>query len=162
MHPRCLRRCAWSYYGCKSGRGQQRLAFAAPAQGAGPPSAGLLWPMPAWFPTLPTRATAAATAELPWVAGQRPGGPHIVGFGKKRSQLLQRSAASLLWYGITRAHPDLNQGPADLQSAALTTELCTRCIYTFEGQHILQPFRFQRFHLAQNGWFDLRSNFKLR
>ena len=27
----------------------------------------------------------------------------------------------------TRAHPDLNQGPADLQSAALTTELCTRC-----------------------------------
>ena len=24
-----------------------------------------------------------------------------------------------------RAHPDLNQGPADLQSAALTTELCT-------------------------------------
>ena len=27
-----------------------------------------------------------------------------------------------------RAHPDLNQGPADLQSAALTTELCTQCI----------------------------------
>ncbi len=28
-----------------------------------------------------------------------------------------------------RAHPDLSQGPADLQSAALTTELCThaRC-----------------------------------
>ena len=25
-----------------------------------------------------------------------------------------------------RAQPDLNQGPADLQSAALTTELCTR------------------------------------
>ena len=25
-----------------------------------------------------------------------------------------------------RAHPDLNQGRADLQSAALTTELCTR------------------------------------
>ena len=25
-----------------------------------------------------------------------------------------------------RAHPDLNQGPADLQTAALTTELCTR------------------------------------
>ena len=24
-----------------------------------------------------------------------------------------------------RAHPDLNQGPADLQPAALTTELCT-------------------------------------
>ena len=27
-----------------------------------------------------------------------------------------------------RAHPDLNQGPADLQSAALTTELCTHLI----------------------------------
>ena len=27
-----------------------------------------------------------------------------------------------------RAHPDLNQGPADLQSAALTTELCTRMV----------------------------------
>ena len=27
-----------------------------------------------------------------------------------------------------RAHPDLNQGPADLQSAALTTELCTRVL----------------------------------
>ena len=27
-----------------------------------------------------------------------------------------------------RAHPDLNQGPADLQSAALTTELCTRML----------------------------------
>ena len=25
-----------------------------------------------------------------------------------------------------RAHPDLNQGLADLQSAALTTELCTQ------------------------------------
>ena len=39
------------------------------------------------------------------------------------------------WFGLCepnhsqhktrRAHPDLNQGPADLQSAALTTELCT-------------------------------------
>ena len=27
---------------------------------------------------------------------------------------------------MRRAHPDLNQGPADLQSAALTTELCTQ------------------------------------
>ena len=27
-----------------------------------------------------------------------------------------------------RAHPDLNQGPADLQSAALTTELCTHLV----------------------------------
>ena len=27
-----------------------------------------------------------------------------------------------------RAHPDLNQGPADLQSAALTIELCTQML----------------------------------
>ena len=27
---------------------------------------------------------------------------------------------------LKRAHPDLNQGPADLRSAALTTELCTQ------------------------------------
>ena len=27
-----------------------------------------------------------------------------------------------------RAHPDLNQGPADLQSAALATELCTQVL----------------------------------
>ena len=37
-----------------------------------------------------------------------------------------------LWLQVTvvkwnmRAHPDFNQGPADLQSAALTTELCTQ------------------------------------
>ena len=30
------------------------------------------------------------------------------------------------WRVQRRAHPDLNQGPADLQSAALTTELCTQ------------------------------------
>ena len=30
-----------------------------------------------------------------------------------------------LGQGTERAHPDLNQGPADLQSAALATELCT-------------------------------------
>ena len=27
-----------------------------------------------------------------------------------------------------RAHPDLNQGPADLQSAALTTKLCAQML----------------------------------
>ena len=32
---------------------------------------------------------------------------------------------------ISRAHPDLNQGPADLQSAALTTELCTHWIMSW-------------------------------
>ena len=49
-----------------------------------------------------------------------------------------------------RAHPDLNQGPADLQSAALTTELCTqlqrgRChpFNCFQGTH----FSSHRFHV---------------
>ena len=32
---------------------------------------------------------------------------------------------------MKRAHPDLNQGPADLQSAALTTELCTHVKRSF-------------------------------
>ena len=31
---------------------------------------------------------------------------------------------------LSRAYPDLNQGPADLQSAALTTELCTQVMST--------------------------------
>ena len=36
-----------------------------------------------------------------------------------------------------RAHPDLNQGPADLRSAALTTELCTQdIIKRFWNKHI--------------------------
>ena len=33
-----------------------------------------------------------------------------------------------------RAHPDLNQGPADLQSAALTAELCTRLLQELSGR----------------------------
>ena len=41
---------------------------------------------------------------------------------------MQRLRMCFIWSAATnsqRAHPDLNQGPADLQSAALTTELCT-------------------------------------
>ena len=30
-----------------------------------------------------------------------------------------------------RAHPDLSQGPADLRSAALATELCTHMYMTY-------------------------------
>ena len=30
---------------------------------------------------------------------------------------------------MLRAHPDSNQGPADLQPAALTTELCTQTMH---------------------------------
>ena len=36
-----------------------------------------------------------------------------------------------------RAHPDLNQGPADLQSAALTTELCTHLLWQWVQQSVL-------------------------
>ena len=41
----------------------------------------------------------------------------------KRAQQREQSKRRI----YKRAHPDLNQGPADLQSAALTTELCTHC-----------------------------------
>ena len=36
---------------------------------------------------------------------------------------------------LERAHPDLSQGPADLQSAALTTELCTHAVRSFSEFH---------------------------
>ena len=48
-----------------------------------------------------------------------------------RSQQLNAVSSLLLVLSLfpsqhgERAHPDLNQGPADLQSAALATELCT-------------------------------------
>ena len=49
-------------------------------------------------------------------------------------------AVSLPSSDITnRAHPDLNQGPADLQSAALTTELCTQV--TAEKKWIIKIIR---------------------
>ena len=39
-----------------------------------------------------------------------------------------------------RAHPDLNQGPADLQSAALTTGLCTHELWYKAGRiHVYGP-----------------------
>ena len=64
--------------------------------------------------------------------------PHHVGSrqrGVARWQALAGLACNYKAYGLrpwlqacqaARAHPDLNQGPADLQSAALTTELCTQ------------------------------------
>ena len=36
---------------------------------------------------------------------------------------------------LERAHPYLSQGPADLQSAALTTELCTHAVRSFSEFH---------------------------
>ena len=36
-----------------------------------------------------------------------------------------------------RAHPDLNQGPADLQSAALTTQLCTQAAHLVDHSLVL-------------------------
>ena len=45
----------------------------------------------------------------------------------------RRSAA--FYISSKRAHPDLNQGPADLQAAALTTELCTQMTLTTASFH---------------------------
>ena len=47
------------------------------------------------------------------------------------------SAEAYLAFAIhpKRAHPDLNQGPADLQSADLTTELCTHLIPKCKSIH---------------------------
>ena len=42
--------------------------------------------------------------------------------------LVSQLICSLIENRWERAHPDLNQGPADLQSAVLTTELCTPAI----------------------------------
>ena len=37
-----------------------------------------------------------------------------------------------------RAHPDLSQGPADLQSAALTTELCTQVDHHLQVSSVMR------------------------
>ena len=61
-------------------------------------------------------------------------GERVAGMGKKREVLKYLSlcpavvAESLSMDVMTRTHPDLNWGPADLQSAALTTELRTRLV----------------------------------
>ncbi len=67
------------------------------------------------------------------------------------------------WAGLTcrRAYPDLNQGPADLQSAALTTELYThvdRCS-TLRGHLVVLRFGLRLFGTRRKaswgrlGWF---------
>ena len=63
------------------------------------------------------RGSSLAMLVLRWV------GP---GVSRARSRLISK-----------RAHPDLNQEPADLQSVALTTDLCTPCMsftLTFTAQ----------------------------
>ena len=56
----------------------------------------------------------------------------------------------------TRAHPDLNQGPADLQSAALTTELCTHlqalaAAHNRDNQRRQRPAAETRAHSSTRG-----------
>ena len=60
-----------------------------------------------------------------------------------------------------RAHPDLNQGPADLQSAALTTELCTHmtvhdsiAVFPHLRELVQMPVRLDGAQVgrAQAGW----------
>ena len=48
----------------------------------------------------------------------------ISGHEKRGEKLLSAHGSK-----CPRAHPDLSQGPADLRSAALTTELCTLISY---------------------------------
>ena len=59
----------------------------------------------------------------------------------KRHSHIKLVAGPLWLLGIVkRAHPDLNQGPADLQSAALTTELCTQMLLRLHGQTCARTF----------------------
>ena len=48
--------------------------------------------------------------------------------GRRIACIVSQLICSLIENRWERAHPDLNQGPAHLQSAALTTELCTPAI----------------------------------
>ena len=48
--------------------------------------------------------------------------------GRRIACIVSQLICSLIENRWERAHPDLNQGPADLQSAAPTTELCTPAI----------------------------------
>ena len=47
---------------------------------------------------------------------------------QKVNTIFQKSVDRIR-YANRRAHPELNQGPADLQSAALTTELYTHIMF---------------------------------
>lgn len=53
--------------------------------------------------------------------------PRRASAAKRTEQAIAAKRAEQKQHANKRAHPDLNQGPADLQSAALTTELCTHC-----------------------------------
>ena len=64
------------------------------------------------------------------------------GIGARFRPLSCRPLYSIAYVIAKRAHPDLNQGPADLQSAALTTELCTLLAETSDA------FAFLGMHLA--------------
>ena len=57
------------------------------------------------------------------------GSPRRASAAKKTERAIAAKRAEQKQHANKRAHPDLNQGPADLQSAALTTELCTHCGY---------------------------------
>ena len=72
------------------------------------------------------------------------------------SRSMRKPRLSLSLWCCTRAHPDLNQGPADLQSAALTTELCTHAtsaavINSWECRCVLPQSVVRRVHCACNG-----------
>ena len=92
------------------------------------------WPVPN-FPGLPCRLPwctyRPARGAGIWARGWGDGG---LGEGGGRAshvtvpQMRVTGARRQTAENQARAHPDLNQGPADLQSAALTTELCTHVL----------------------------------
>ena len=62
-----------------------------------------------------------ALVSFCWVGGGGEGGHN----NPPRTRSIQTAAAPRRQTYTMRAHPDLTQGLADLQSTALTTELCT-------------------------------------
>ena len=57
---------------------------------------------------------------------------HLLGDGQRAFGTVSIVRMYCVPITMERAHPDLNQGPADLQSAALATELCTRVVASIE------------------------------
>ena len=109
------------------------MAPAAPQQGASLASRRFSAPSPE-LACLSLRDQMGSPPNLALAAATRGG------FGRRWPS----ARRAMIWM---RAHPDLNQGPADLQSAALATELCThwdcrgRPQYFFPGSNAQEHAR---------------------
>ena len=80
---------------------------------------------------------------FPGFVQKKTGPSHLTGCGNSPARLYLAFSSNLL----PRAHPDLSQGPADLRSAALTTELCTHMTSTHG--HIAQSSEEKAKHTAR-------------